>query len=160
MGKLKPREFITPERIKEIKQEIKTLERQLECKEDNSRDGVGFMAHAKNRIGSPEDIQREISKKKKHVEDGTPKPFATTAQANQAHAWAKKAEKWIKDRAPQGKDVFIQYPKPGNQEHDFDRSVKRMTDWMQKGDKVYSQYRYIMRRLDPNNPDAGKIRGI
>lgn len=158
MAKIKPREFITPERIKEIKQEISALERQMKGGEDNRSDGVGFMQHAVNRVSNPEDIQREIKKKKKHLSDGTPKPFATKAQANQAYAWAKKAEKWIKDRAPN--DVFVTYPKPGNAEHDFDRSVKRMTDWLQKGDKVYSTYRYVMRRLDPNNPEAGRIRGI
>ena len=160
MAKLKPREFITPERVREIKSEIKALERQISGGDDNSSMGVGFMQHAVSQVSNPEDIQREISKKKRHLEDGTPKPFETVAMKNSAYNWAKKAERWIKENAPQGKDVFIKYPKPGVEEHDFDRSVKRMTNWMQKGNKVMSQYRYIMRRLDPKNPDAGKLRGI
>lgn len=160
MTKIKPKEFLSPERIVEIKREINELERQMKGGEDNSPDGVGFMSHAVNRVQAPEDIKREIFKRKKHLHDGTPRPFENPAHANKAYEWAKKAERWIKEHAPQGNDVFIKYPSPGNQEHDFDRSVKRMTDWLQKGDKVYSTYRYIMRRLDPSNPDAGKIRGI
>ena len=160
MAKLKPREFITPERVREIKSEIKVLERQLSGGDDASSAGVGFMDHAVRQVSNPEDINREILKKKKHLEEGTPKPFETVALKNSAYHWAKKAEKWISEHAPKGNDVFIKYPKPGKEEHDFDRSVKRMTDWMKKGNKVVSQYRYIMRRLDPNNPDAGKIRGL
>ena len=155
---MKVKEFITKERAQEIKQEIASLERQINGGDDNRRDGVGFMSHAVNQVQNPEDIQREINKKKLHLQEGLPKPFKSTVQANKAYQWAKKAERWIKQHHPD--NVFVTYPKPGAQEHDFDRSVKQMTDWLQKGDKVYSTYRYIMRRLEPANPDAGNIRGL
>lgn len=161
MGKkLKPVEFLTQENRAEIENQIKVLERQLSGGEDGNPDGVGFMKHAVEQVSEPRDIQREISKKKAVLKTGTPQPFKNKHQANQAYAWAKKAEKWIKNHAPQGKDVSVRYPNPGRQEHDFARGVDKMADWMKNGEKVKEMYSYIMRRLDPQNPNAGDIRGI
>lgn len=160
MAKLKPREFITPDRIKEIKQEIAELEKSMVGGDDNRSDGVGFMSHTVNQIQDPGAIKHQIRQKKKILEAGTPKPFENQRDANKAYEWAKKAERWIKEHAPQGNDVQIRYPNPGREEHDFSRGVDKMVAWLEKGDKVYSTYRYIMRRLDPSNPNAGRIRGI
>ena len=149
------REFITPERRVEIESEIRTLERQLSGGDDSSSDGVGFMKHAVAQVQNPDDIKRQIQKQKKHLQEGTPKPFATEAQANQAYTWAKKAEKYIRENRPEVKDP--RYPKPGRKEHEFARGVENMVEWYKKGKKVESTYRYIMRRLDPTNPNAGRI---
>ena len=155
---MKTKEFFTPERINEIKQEISEFERQLKGGDDNSRDSVGFMKHTADQIQDPTDINREIKKRQRLLKDGSPKPFKDKATANKAYNWCKKAERWIKEHHP--KNVSIRYPDKGREEHDFDRGVNEMVDWMKRGDRVYGQYRYLMRRLDPSNPRAGNIEGI
>ena len=159
MGKkLKPIEFLTPENRASIENDIRIFEKQMKGGDDNRSDGVGFMSHAVNRVQSPGDIQREIRKRKAILKAGTPQPFKNKRQANQAYAWAKKAEKWIKENKPNENDVGVVYPDKGRQEHDFARNVDRMVDWMRKGEKVQEMYRYIMRRLEPQNPNAGNLR--
>lgn len=156
--KLKTKEFFTPDRIREIKQEISEFECQLKGGDDNSPDGVGFMRHTVDQIQDPTDIKREINRRHKLLKDGMPQPFKNTATANKAYDWCRKAERWINEHHP--KNVSVKYPNKGREEHDFDRGVNEMVDWLKKGDKVYSQYRYLMRRLDPSNPYAGRIEGI
>lgn len=152
-------EFLTAEHRAEIENDIKILQNQLQCNE-NPSDGVGFLKHVQDQIQTPADIQRELIKKRKQLDNGTPKPYETTAQANKAYEYAKKLEKYIRDNRQREKDIFVKYPTPGRREHDFARSVNREVDWMKNGKRAEMAYRYIMRRLDPQNPNAGIIRGM
>lgn len=160
--KLKPKEFFSEARITEIRGEIRELENQLRAMDgkETSSDGVGYMQHASRHIEDEKQLKVEIANYKRALEDGTPKPFKTTAQANQAYAWAKKAEKWIKENMPLQKEMHRNYPtgkSPEGAEFDFERSVKKQMAWQKEGQKHAMMYRYLMRRLDPENPEAGSI---
>ena len=153
-----PKVFHSPAQRVEIESEIRSMEKMLRGGDDNRGDGVGYMSHTVSQIGNAGDLHREIASKKKLLKDGTPKKFKTTAEANKAYAWAKKAQKWIKDHVPN--DAHVLYPTGKSKkgaDHDFERSVQREMEWMKRGDKVVAQYKHIMQRLNPENPELRSI---
>lgn len=153
--------FLTPQRISEIKSEIRQKEAMLNAdrREVELADGVGYYSHIKSHLSSPTEIKQDISKLKRTLHDGTPHKY-TGEQANRAYAYAKKLETWIRANIPDNRTHGTPYPEKKNTAHadtSFEAAVRREMHWMKHSGRVISMYRYLMRRIDPDNPDLGNI---
>jgi len=159
---IKPVTFMSPARAKEIKQEIRELERMIDPDgaDDGAGSGVGFMKHTASQIADAGQIHHEIKQKRTMLKKHTPQKFASPKAANAAFAWAKKAEKWIINNMPDQKNHREFYPKgvgTARRETNFEQAIQNELQWQKKSPKIVEQYRYIMQRLDPSNQNAGNI---
>jgi len=134
--------FLSPQRIKEIKNDVASLERMLE--ENNKPNSTIY-----GRIQDPNEVRKQILKKKQNLELHTPEKL-TGPKANKAYEWAKKAEKLINEKMPTKKQIGLSYAKEDSA--DFDIAVRKEMWWMQNSRHIIRKYRHIMRRLDPSNP--------
>ena len=115
--------FMTPQRIKEVKAEVASLERMLRGADSGS--DIGYYDHAAKHIQNPQDVQREIRKKKKMLADHTPTKL-TGPKANKLYKWAKNYEKWRKEHTISNKEVMQGYPKSDSKSADFDNAVNAL----------------------------------
>ena len=144
--------LLTPDQALEIKRDIADLDRMLENDKKSGR----------NLITDKALFNSQIAGKKKILKDHTPKKFRSTADKNSAYARAKELRKLISDAMPSREAYFRPYPgrnKPVNSDFDFERTVRQQME-LQK-DKNFnaavSEYKNIMRRLDPSDPTITNI---
>ena len=136
----------TDSQIKEWKTEIKGLENMLKADR----------ASGNPKISDEAEFMVEINKKRKLVNDHSPKPLSP-ADANKLYTTAKRIEKVLQEHMPRKRDHERAYPK--GYDHDFERSVEQEMAYMQnpKLKRLQLAYKHIMRRLDPQNPTVTNI---
>lgn len=142
-----PKTFLSDKQIRDIKADIASEERMLRNPDTSKY------------IMDRGEILKGISKKQKILHDHVPEKL-TGESANKLYAHAKKLAAWIAEYQPTKKELFRK-PVSESDDHtkimDFERAVKHQVEWMKKGQKAVETYRYIMRRLDPENPNIGSV---
>lgn len=138
----------SPNLIAETKREIASLEKMLRDDKSSGR----------NKIQDESLFREEIRNKEAIIKDHAPKKL-TDAQSNKALAMAKKLEEKIRKKMPSNKSFYRFYPKAGDQEADFETSVREqmafMTDVKLQSD--IREYKYLMQNIDPDDPRVSDI---
>ena len=142
---------ITPARIKELKQEINSLERML--KDDR--------ASGRPKIQDEVEFKAQIKKRQKELDTHMPVKF-TGQQANKAYDLAKKLKVYIQNRMPSKKAYFQKQIKDADghsKYQDFENAVNQQIAFQTdpKIQKAVRAYKYIMAKLDPNDPRVRNI---
>jgi len=135
--------------IAEIKKDINYLENMLRADETNRRPKIQDKA----------EFKADIEKKKKVLVVHAPRKYRG-ASGNKAYARIKDLKKIIIDAMPKQKDYFQKYPKDGDvREHDFERTIQQQIAFQTdpKIKKAVQEYKYVMRRLEPDNPTISNI---
>ena len=145
----------TNEQISEWKRDIDGMERMLNGKEVDS--GV---YGRKDLIQDPDNIKREIDKRKRLIANHSPQKLSGNA-ANTAYKRAKELKEEITKLMPSEKAYFQPYPNGKTPTHrgvDFEKTVQQQMAF-QKADvqKKVQEYKYLMTRLDPDNPSVRNI---
>lgn len=143
--------FASEETLKEVKRDIKELEIML--KEDSAR--------ARPMIQDPASIKAEILKKQQYVLRHSPTGLRGD-NANKAYKEAKELERIIKANMPGKKTYYKRYPKneDDHSKHtDFENAVKQQIKFQTdpKVKHAIARYKYLMGRLDPQNPTVRNI---
>lgn len=145
----------TNEQISEWKRDIDGMERMLSGKELDS--GV---YGRKDLIQDPDQIKREIDKRKRLITTHSPQKLTGNA-ANTAFKRAKELKEEITKLMPSEKDYFQPYPSSKTPTHrgtDFENTVRRQMEFQKpEVQKKVQEYKYLMGRLDPSNPNVRNI---
>ena len=154
-GKKKFDVYLTPDEVRQTKQDIQELENMLKADELSGR----------NLITDKALFNAQITNKKKILRKHSAKKFKSDLEANKAYARAKELEKKIKEAMPKANDYFRKYPSgktPVNSDFDFERTVRQQIEFQTNPDikRSVSEYKSIMRRLDPSNPAITNIEAL
>lgn len=141
--------------LREKKEEIKEMESMLQGGQIER--GVSYR---QDKIQEPELIKHEIAKRKRFIENSTPKKFKGE-EANKAYARAKELAEEIKDKMPNQKSFNQRYPSSSDRASkatDFEKAVQQQMAFQSNGmvQKVL-EYRGLVARLDPENPMVRNI---
>jgi len=148
-----PKVFASEAVLREKKNEIKEMETMLAGGRAD-RD----VAYRNDKIQEPELIRHEIKKRKQFIEDNTPKKLTGVA-ANKALKRAKEIAAELKEAMPTRKMFDQRYPSSSDRASkasDFEKAVQQQMAF-QRDQKKVEEYRYLMSRLDPENPTVRDI---
>ena len=148
----------TNEQIAEWKHDIDSMERMLAGKEIDS--GV---YGRKDLIQDPGHIQHEIAKRRKLIETHSPRKLTGQA-ANTAYKRAKELAEEIKKVMPTAKEYYQPYPSgktPTHRGMDFENTVRQQMAFQgQEVQEKVREYKYLMGKLDPDNPNIRNIESL
>ena len=137
------------DQIREIKNDIAHLERMLKADQSQTTP----------KITDVTEFKAEIAKKKKLIKNHAPKKLKGK-EASKAYAKAKELKKIIQEAMPSSKEYYRPYPKGENGHNfDFERAVKQQMAFQTdpKIQKAVINYKSILRRIDPDNPEITNI---
>ena len=145
----------TNEQLVEWKRDINGMERMLEGKELDT--GV---YGRKDLIQDPDHIKREIDKRKRLIANHSPQKLTGNA-ANTAFKRAKELKEEITKNMPSEKDYFQPYPNSKTSTHrgsDFEKTVRMQMEFQKpEMQQKVREFKYLMGRLDPSNPNVRNI---
>jgi len=143
--------FASPERLKEVQQDIHELEVMLE--EDAKRPVP--------KITDPTSVKAEILKKQQYIMRHSPPAFRGE-NANKAYREAKECEKIIRENMPKASMFAQNYPKSTDsysKQQKFEEAVKQQVRFMTdpKIKQAVNRYKYLMSRLSGGDPRERNI---
>jgi len=154
MSKKKEKSFETVSNIKNIKAEIVNMERMLEA--DQKRE--------QKKIQDPQKLKDEIKSKKKFLNEVTPKKLKGQS-VNKAYKRAEQLQEVIKKEMLPENEFHRQYPKDSDgylKKQEFERAVQQQMNFQTNPTikKAISEYKTLMRTIDPDDPNVPNIENI
>jgi len=136
----------TPAQVADMKQEINHLERMLES--DKQRRSPKIQDEAEFNV--------ELDRKRKILENHTPKPFRGKNK-DKAAKRVKELDSFIQDHMPKSRDYFQKQPTGCS--NDFERTVEQQIAFQTnpKIQKAVAERKFLIARLEPNDPSLRNI---
>ena len=152
-----PKVFASETVLREKREEVKEMESMLQGGQVDK--GVSYR---NDKIQEPDLIRHEISKRKRFIEENTPKKYKGE-EANRAYKRAKELAVELKESMPTEKLFRQQYPKSSDRASkatDFEKAVKQQMEFQTKMSGKAAEYRALMARLDPLNPSVRNLEAL
>jgi hypothetical protein len=147
----------SPEVIREVKQDVSTLEKALRGGAFDVRTGIGLNLDRTD----TEAMHHELSRKKAWLQKYTPKKL-TGAQANKAYARVKELKEKISEKLLPNKEFHQPYATNQRKERDFQIAVQHEAALLR--DRNYKrdvqEYRALLVQLDPEDPTVRNIEAL
>ena len=143
--------LITPQQAKEIGAEINHLERMLQADKSSPSPKIQDVA----------EFNAEIAKKKKILNDHTPKPFSGKTK-DKAAKRIKELDTFIKEQMPSAKSYYQSYPKNGGCDNDFERAVIQQMAFQSnpKIQQAVAERKNLLGRLEPHDPYIRSVENL
>ena len=143
--------LITPQQAKEIGAEINHLERMLQADKSSPSPKIQDVA----------EFNAEIAKKKKILNDYTPKPFRGKTK-DKAAKRIKELDTFIKEQMPSAKSYYQSYPKNGGCDNDFERAVIQQMAFQSnpKIQQAVAERKNLLGRLEPHDPYIRSVENL
>ena len=138
--------MVTPAQAADMKAEINHLERMLES--DKQRRSPKIQDEAEFNV--------ELDRKRKILENHTPKPFRGKNK-DKAAKRVKELDSFIQDHMPKSRDYFQKQPTGCS--NDFERTVEQQIAFQTnpKIQKAVAERKFLIARLEPNDPSLRNI---
>ena len=143
--------LITPQQAKEIGAEINHLERMLQVDRMSPSPKIQDVA----------EFRADIAKKKKILNNYTPKPFRGKNK-DKAAKRIKELDSFIKEQMPSSKSYYQNYPKNGGCDNDFERAVRQQMAFQSnpKVQKAVAERKNLVGRLEPQDPYIRSVENL
>jgi len=136
----------TPQQINEIRADINRSEKMLEADKRSRSPKIQDVA----------EFNMELDKKRKILEDHTPKPFRGKNK-DKAAKRIRELDSFIQEHMPKSRDYYQQQPKGCN--NDFERTVNQQIAFQTnpKIQKAVAERKHLVARLEPQDPTLRNI---
>uniref|UniRef100_A0A6H1Z744 Uncharacterized protein n=1 Tax=viral metagenome TaxID=1070528 RepID=A0A6H1Z744_9ZZZZ len=153
-----PKVFASESVLREKREEIKEMEAALSGGRAD-RDII----HRNDKIQEPDLLKHEINKRKRFIQENTPKKL-TGVDANKAYKRVKEIAEQLREKMPNAKLFNQRYPSSSDRAsktQDFERAVQQQMEFQKpETQRMVAEYRHLVAKLDPANSSMRNIEAL